>query len=237
MQESYLDYLANISEEEMGSSLKMLIKDYYDSFKPYLSELYHIEANSIYLNLVCNVSQEKIGSMLNISQYGVSKRVRGGLSKLSHLLKIPEKNRSIVRDDFDELLPEHSSEILLLYYFLRTFALTSRVTQLDSNVVNNLVIDAIASLGEYGECETVGEVMKVYLKTHKCNFNTMADLKIKYPSRYAFLLELREDEELHEMMILKSIRYKTYLETLIANSSYGDYTFKRWDTERALHAL
>lgn len=237
MEESYLDYLANITEADMGETLRTLVRDYYDAFKPYLDELIHVEANSIYLNLVCGVSQERIGQLLGISQYGVSKRVRGGLSKLSHLLKIPEKNRSIVKQDFDELLPAHSSEILLLYYFLRTFAITARVTQLDSNVVNSLVVDSMATLVSYSDCDNATDVIKVYLASHKCKFNSIQELKEKYPVRYAFIVRLKEDADLHEMMIVKSMRYKKYLDLLLVNSSYGDYTFKRYDTERSLNAV
>lgn len=233
MEEEKLDYLNNMSRAETEDSLKDLMRDHYTLFMPYLGELFHVEANCIYLNIICGVSQAKIGAAMNISQYGVSKRVRGGLNKLTHLLKIPEKDKKIVREDFDQLIASNKSEVLFLYYFLRTFALTSRVLEIDPNIVNSMVLSSMDKLKNYSNCNDVKEFIKCYLDAHEIKVKSFKELKVKYPDNFKVLNELREDKSLFELMKLKAVRYHTYLEGIIDNSSYGDYTFKLFDKERA----
>lgn len=232
MEETTLDYLANMSRAEMGDSLKDLMREHYELFKPYLEGLFHVEANCIYLNLVCGVSQTKIGDTMGISQYGVSKRVRGGLNKLSHLLKIPEKDRTVVRSDFNELLVSHKSEVLFLYYFLRTFALTARVLSIDPNIVNSMVLSSMSKLKAYSNCNNLNEFILAYLDAHELKIKSFKELEVEYPAHFQFLSYLRDNPEDYEIRVVNSIRYHQYLEGLLENSSYGDYTFKLYDKER-----
>jgi hypothetical protein len=232
MDQNYLDYLANISTEDMGESLRTLVKEYYDSFKPYLDELYHIEANYIYLNVVCGVPQVLIADTVGVSQYGVSKRVTGGFKKLEYLLKIPEKSRPIVSGDFEAILPPYMSETLFSYYFLRTFALTARVLDLDPNVVNVTVSEAINYLDKYSKCDTLTQLIQVYLQSHGCTFKSLKDLEHNHPAEYLQICFLRDNPDEAEMIPIKASRYKEYLSGLIKNSSYGDYTFKHLDQQR-----
>lgn len=232
MDQSYLDYLSHISNQDMGESLRTLVRDHFDSFKPYLDELYHVEANYIYLNVVCGVPQVLIADTVGVSQYGVSKRVTGGFKKLEYLLKIPEKNRVLVKKDFEDVLPPYMSETLFNYYFLRTFALTARVLDLDPNVVNVTVSDAITYLDRYAEARDLQDIIRIYLEAHNCNFKSIDDLKAKYPECYDMMVWMRDNPEEAEMIPVKASRYRDYLAGLIKNSSYGDYTFKRFDQDR-----
>ncbi len=232
MEEEKLDYLNNMSREDMGESLKDLMRDHYHLFKPYLEELFHVEANCIYLNTICGVSQTKIGESMGISQYGVSKRVRGGLAKLSHLLKIPEKDKEIVRNDFDLLIASNKSEVLFLYYFLRTFALTSRVLEIDPNIVNSMVLSSMNKLDNYTKCDNINQFIKCYLDAQEIKVKSIKELELKYPDNFKVLSDLRDNPSLFENMKLKAVRYHTYLTGIIDNSSYGDYTFKLFDKER-----
>lgn len=232
MEEEHLDYLANMNRAEMGDSLKDLMRDHYDLFKPYLGELFHVEANCIYLNLICGVSQTKIGESMGISQYGVSKRVRGGLNKLTHLLKIPERDRTVVRYDFNELLSESKAEILFLYYFLRTFALTARVLGVDPNIVNSVVLASIAKLKVYAQCNSLQDFMVCYIEAHEINVGSFRQLERVYPHHHRFLSSIKESPDLYELSVVKAIRYSNYLEGLLDSSSYGDYTFKYYDKAR-----
>ncbi len=236
MEQAYLDYLTHISTEEIGDTLKTLVRDHYDSFKPYLDELYHVEANYIYLNVVCGVSQTNIAKTVGVSQYGVSKRVTGGFKKLEYLLKIPEKNRPLVKTDFEGMLPPHMSETLFNYYFLRTFALTARVLDLDPNVVNVTVSEAIEYLDRYANCRDLSEIIRVYLDANKCVFKSIKDLEKNYPDCYKRICYFRENPEQAEMTVIRAARYSDYLSGLIKNSSYGDYTFKLFDQKRSEQA-
>lgn len=53
MDNNYIDYLSTLPQEEAGDTLKDLMRDNYEFFKHYIDELFHVEANYIYLNLVC----------------------------------------------------------------------------------------------------------------------------------------------------------------------------------------
>lgn len=233
MEEAHIDYLANLSKAEMGDSLKDLMRDHFSLFKPYLGELFHVEANCIYLNLICGVSQTKIGETMGISQYGVSKRVRGGLNKLTHLVQIPEKDKATVKYDFNELLSSHKSEVLFLYYFLRTFALTARILNIDPNIVNSLVLSSMSKLEAYSKASNLNEFIVAYLDSHDIKIKSFKALEQNYPEHYDFLCKLRDDpEQDYEILVVKAIRYHKYLEGLLENSSYGDYTFKYYDKAR-----
>ena len=52
METHYIDYLSTLPQDEMGDTLKDLMRDNYEFFKHYLNELYHVESNYIYLNLL-----------------------------------------------------------------------------------------------------------------------------------------------------------------------------------------
>lgn len=232
METHYIDYLSTLPQDEMGDTLKDLMRDNYEFFKHYLDELYHVESNYIYLNLVCGVSQTRIGKMVGVSQYGVSKRISSGLNKLSYLLKIPEKNKSIVKQDLDMLLPLLEADILFNYYFLKTYALTGRVMNIDHNLVNNLVTSGIQILVRLSESDSLGKFISIYLESHKITFKSINDLKVKYPYIYNKIIHIKDNPDELEMNKLKASRYHNYLKGLLKISSYGDYTFKMYDKER-----
>lgn len=232
MDETTLDYLANLSQDQEGETLKDLMREHYDIFRPYLDSLFHVEANCIYLNLICGVPQTKIGEVLGISQYGVSKRVRGGLNKLIHLVKIPETNRVILRQDFETLLPRNKSEVLFLYYFLRTFALVSRIMRVDPNIINTMVLKSVEDLLRYSQCDNLKSFMVAYLETHEIKSPSLKALSVNHPDHFQFLDSLRSDGSKYEQLVIASARYYKYISGLLTYSSYGDYTFKLFDQKR-----
>lgn len=236
MDDSYIDYLANINNSELGESLKDLMRDYYEFFMPYLDELYHVEANFIYLNMICGVSQARIASIVGISQYGVSKRVKAGLNKLTNLIKIPEKDKKRVRYDLEFLLPLDQSELIFNYYFFRTFALTGRMLGLDSSLVNSQVDKIVKALRQYEVCDNLKSFIATYINTHGLKGKTFTWIKQEQPLHYHRMMQIRDGLEDYKLMSAQARRYATYLDSLVHISSYGDYTFKLYDRDRTNQA-
>lgn len=232
MDNNYIDYLSTLPQEEAGDTLKDLMRDNYEFFKHYIDELFHVEANYIYLNLVCGVSQTRIAEIIGVSQYGVSKRIASGLNKLSYLLKIPEKSKQVVKEDLYELLPLFEADVTFNYYFMKTYALTGRVMVIDANLVNNIIFNSLQMLDKLAKSNTLTEFISNYLKNHRINIGSIRDLELRYPDIYKKIVHFRDQPEELETNTLKASRYHTYIKGLIKVASYGDYTFKMYDKER-----
>jgi hypothetical protein len=232
METSYIDYLSTLPQNEVGESLKDLIRDNYDFFKHYLDELFHIEANYIYLNLVCGVSQTRIAEMIGVSQYGVSKRITAGLNKLSYLIRIPEKNRAVVKKDLSILLPTLEADVVFNYYFMKTYALTGRLMNLDHNLVNSVVTSGINMLHKLAKATDLRSFLTTFIANHNLNIKSMQELEVYHPAVFDKCVYFKNHPEEIEGLVLSAQRYVTYIQNLIKVSSYGDYTFKLYDKDR-----
>jgi len=217
---NYWDYISTLDTRESEEDIRELIKENFQFLKPYLNELFYVEANYIYLNYVFDIPQAKIAELFGVSQYGVSKRIKSALEKINNLFKRPENNRNIVRQDFKNLLPNYLVEIAVIYYFMKTFSITSEITGFTYGNLRNKLYDVINLLDKYSKVKTHQEFVKLYKRTKK------------EKNQNIYYMNSLKDKSIFELEVTKAKRYYDYLNKLIKSSNYGDYTFKRDDKKR-----
>jgi len=217
---NYWDYISTLDNKEIEEPLKELIKDAFKFFNPYLNELFYIEANYIYLNYVWDLPQALIGDLFGVSQYGVSKRIKSGVSKINTIFKRPENDRNTVRQDFKSLFPDEVVEIIVLYYFMKTFSLVVSLTDISYGNMRNKVNAVIKQLESYTEAKTVQEYIKVYQEVNKGFIDKL------------YIDTLRANNSFYLNEKVKTKRYFDYLSELVTTHNYGDYLFKRDDDKR-----
>jgi len=217
---NYWDYISTLDNADMEEPLKELIKEAFKFFNPYLNELFYIEANYIYLNYVWDLPQALIGDLFGVSQYGVSKRIKSGVGKINTIFKRPENDRNIVRQDFKSLLPDEVVELVVLYYFLKTFSLVVSLTDISYGNMRNKINSIIEHLKSYTEAKTVQEYIKVYQEVNKGFIDKL------------YIDTLRANDMFFRNEQVKTKRYYDYLSELITSHNYGDYLFKRDDDKR-----
>lgn len=226
MDESYLDYLQTLDTVEVGDSLKDLMRENFSAFSHYLDGLYHVEATCIYLNVVCRVPQKKVARMLGISQYGVSKRVRSGIDKLPHLLRSPERDRVVVKADLFELLPPVTAEVVFVYYHLNTYSWSGRILGRSSCTVKDIVKRGLSTLRSLADSTSVLEYRDAYLEDSNSKEKESKDATL------ARISHILSDNEVYMQKKLTASRYLTYLRGVSSRTSYGCYTFKKYDSKR-----
>lgn len=217
---NYWDYISTLDNKEMEEPLRELIKESFKFFNPYLNELFYIEANYIYLNYVWELPQALIGDLFGVSQYGVSKRIKSGLGKINTIFKRPENDRNIVRQDFKCLFQDDLVEILVLYYFMKTFSLVVSLTDISYGNMRNKVNAVIKYLKDYSEAENVQAFIRVYTNIQDKNIDKL------------YIETLKNNDSFFINERVKTKRYYDYLSELIKTHNYGDYLFKRDDDKR-----
>lgn len=217
---NYWDYVSTLDNKDIEEPLRELVKDAFKFFNPYLNELFYIEANYIYLNYVWDLPQALIGDLFGVSQYGVSKRIKSGVSKINTIFKRPENDRNIVRRDFSNFIADDLVELIVLYYFMKTFSLVVSLIDISYGNMRNKVNTVIRQLESYTEAKTVQEYIKVYQEVNKGFIDKL------------YLDTLRADHNFFLNERVKAERYYNYLNELIQSHNYGDYLFKRDDGKR-----
>ena len=203
-EQNYWDYVSTLDVVEPRGTIRELVKDAYPLFLTFLEELFFIEANLIFLNIVHEIPQQEIASVImrgGISQMGVSKRVNSGMKKIKTLVKRPEIDRNIIREDLKLLLPFQYREVVQLYYFYKTYAFVSELTGLSTSGVRNRVGEAVKILE--AEKELTEETLPAF------NFKNQMNIeKDKLPAVTRF-----------------AERYYDYLKILQSTYNSGDYLF------------
>jgi hypothetical protein len=77
--DSYWNYVSSLTPAESEETMKDLFAQNFDFIRPYLDEIYWVNAMVIYANLVCGVNQRALAKFFKMSQYGVSKKIKAGL--------------------------------------------------------------------------------------------------------------------------------------------------------------
>lgn len=230
--ENYWDWVSSqeIVTPEDKEDIRTLIKDCFDFVKPYLDELMWVEANIIYLNYVHDVPQSTIARMIGITQLGVSKRLHSGIRKLKIVISRPTKDSREVLEFFRGIYSDRDANILLQYYFFKTYSLTSVLCGISITRVREIVLDCVKRLKrllEVQSCENsklVKEIKKCrgveFIPTSHINKETLE------------LIDRVMDGGAHEFKELAD-KYHTYLSMLTSSNSFGDYLFKRDEKVRS----
>lgn len=228
---NYWDWVSTqeILAPEDKEDIRTLIKDCFEFIKPYMDELFWVEANIIYLNYVHNISQHTIAKYLDVTQLAVSKRLHSGVKKLKLALKRPTKNSMEVLDFLGKVLPEKKAYIAMVYYFSKSYSHTAILCEMSVTRVREIILHLIEVLREVKEADD-SRLVKV-VKTHSEVIN-IPDIVMKNndTKRYEFLKDL----EIHKRDFRESVgKYLEYYELLISSNNFGDYLFKRDEKVRA----
>lgn len=211
---SYWDYISTQEIRTEGDfHIKDLIKDAYNVALPLIHQLMYIESDFVYLNLVCGIPQTTIAEMYGLSQLGVSKRVRGGVKKMKHVLEIPEEDLNRVKADFYNLLPIRCREVAYLYYKYRIYVIVSQITGEKPANIRNIVSDTIQILKAFLDSKG-----KVCARLTENPYDEFLDKK-------AYRKKL-QDETMLDIELVKAEKYLKYFDDIQNQHNYGNYHFK-----------
>jgi DNA-directed RNA polymerase specialized sigma24 family protein len=210
----YWDYVSVCEQAEGNETIKDLLKEAYDFASPFLNNLLSYEGDMVYMNLVSDVPQTVIADVFGLSQLGVSKRVRGGISKLKSVMQVPETNRVMVKEHLSFMLPSDFSPSFILYYHYKTFSLVADLLQVSSSNIRNWVNVSLQILKEISEVKNQKEFVSVMIRNmsydYEKDYSKFEAMKSADFSYYQYQAE----------------KYYTYIEGIIEQSNYGDYIFK-----------
>lgn len=211
---NYWDWVsANIDEDNLGKfTIRDFLQEAPETTDALLRELCYIESDFIYLNHLCEVPQSVIAKMYELSQYGVSKRISGGLRKLKTILQIPESNISIVRKDLQYILPRSQLEITLLYYKLRVISIVTLVTGIESSRVKETLARAIQNL-------------QLFIDSGGKRVARLQDNSYSPEEQREVIAFLKDDDD-RDMIVNAADRYLKYILKVKTQFNYGDFDFK-----------
>ena len=217
---NYWDYVSVQEQQEGEESIKDLLKEAYDFASPFLNNLISYECDMVFMNLVNDVPQTTIAEVFGMSQLGVSKRVRGGISKLKTVMSVPETDKALVRDTLKFLLPSEYATCLTLYYHYKTFSLVADLMQDSSSNVRNWVFNSLDLLQDISKVTSRKDFMQKII-SYKGN---------DYENDYSEFERLQKLD--WETYVYQAERYHKYLANITAQANYGDYLFKADGTPR-----
>lgn len=111
-------------KDSFKSALKETFPDIADKI---IDKLFWVNAMVLYLNVYCELSQTNISKLLNISQFGVSKRYRSSKNKIKFIMDKPIHNNSKLRELLQKFFPKREIEILITFYSIGLFSMTNRI--------------------------------------------------------------------------------------------------------------
>ena len=129
---NYWDYVSVKGQDEedkrekdpFKSALKETFPDIADKI---IDKLFWVNAMVLYLNVYCELSQTNIAKLLNISQFGVSKRYRSSKNKIKFIMNKPIHSHSKLRELLQKFFSKRDVEILVVFYSVGLFSMTNRI--------------------------------------------------------------------------------------------------------------
>lgn len=230
--DNYWDWVSSqdLITPEDKEDIRTLIKDCFDFVKPYLDELMWVEANIIYLNYVHDVPQSTIANLIGITQLGVSKRLHSGIRKLKIVISRPTKDSREVLSFLRGFFSERDCNILLQYYFFKTYSLTSVMCGMSITGVRDIVLNCVKNMESLLNLQS-GDRNLFIRELKKCRgveFTPNSHIN----KETLDLISRIEDGELQEIKVTLD-KYYTYLSMLTNCNSFGDYLFKRDEKVRS----
>jgi len=154
----FWDYVSTVEhigyhDKKVRDEFKEIMREILPDIKNILDQIYWVNALVLYLNTYCFVSQNKIAEILNISQFGVSKRYRASKNKIKRVTKIPIKSRKKVINILSKFIKWEHLEIVVMYYFIGVKSMVQRITGKSSNKVNLVIDKSLKVIKYFGECD------------------------------------------------------------------------------------
>lgn len=215
------NYFIDFNEVEFESNLKDLFSNSFQFLKPLLDELHWVTANCVYLNLVCGLQQSEVAKILGISQFAVSKRVRGGILKLKSLLMRPESGDRVFLD-LGLVLPSGSLDIMVLLYFYRTYS--------QSGFFHRSVTESTLRLKVFG----ILDYMRSLLDLSGDLDSFYKRLFLEKPLRIEYVLLHKGSDSFHKGLTRMLGRYLSYFEYLLSEVGFSDMIFKSISNNRSV---
>jgi len=218
--DAFWNWVFSLTPTEGEESIKDIFQSAFPFAKHLLDDLYWVSANVIYANLVCGASQLSVGKILDMSQYGISKKVKSGIEKLRLVVIRPESDREILREDLYKMLPPNEVETLLIYYNTKTFSMTTKIIgNITEGAVRVRIMNSITKLTAVSLAPSIDELLSVIEKNGVHDFQ-----KIK---ESIFI-----DEHNAEIIQNMASRYIKYLEIVLSMNNYSDFMWKKMDGNR-----
>lgn len=214
------NYFIDFNEVEFEFNLKDLFSNSFSFLKPLLDDLHWVTANCVYLNLVCGLQQSEVAKILGISQFAVSKRMRGGILKLKSLLMRPESGDRVFLD-LGQILGSGDLDIMTLLYFYRTY---SQSGFFHRNVTESTLRLKVFSILDYME-SLVG-----------CSNNRedfLTQLRSEKPVRMVYVLNNIDNDAFYFMLVRMVSRYLSYFRYLLSEVGFSDMIFKSISNNRS----
>jgi len=126
LDDTNIDYYSKIAAEQEYMEYSSTKDDFNnienkDLLFRYLKHLSIIDSTFLMLSYMYRMSQTSISKFLDISQVGVSVRIKRAFEKIKFLLDCcPKLNYIDVREDFEKMFPPHLFEIAFFFYFNHT---------------------------------------------------------------------------------------------------------------------
>lgn len=223
MADGKLDYWDFVSTQDRQDytnreDFATLAKESLEFLNPYLDKMIWVEANIIYLNKVYDISQKLIGNYLNISQYGVSKRLNKAMERLKVKVKCPNNDYGAVRDELLLAFGERNiSPAMCLYVFNNmTMAVAIEQEKLKDRIV--AVIEAFINAKD--------NPIKYATIAHGLDTLNQAQLNIN--KEYKRIIENKD--KIRNI----SLKYGDYFQMILDSTGIGEFVFnkqnrnKRW---------
>jgi len=128
---NYWDYVsvrANNNQKKEKDPFKSALMDTFpDIAEKIIDKLFWVNAMVLYLNVYCGLSQTNIAKLLNISQFGVSKRYRSSKNKIKIILNRPIHSNDKLRELLEKFFPNKEIEPIIVFYSIGLFSMTNRI--------------------------------------------------------------------------------------------------------------
>lgn len=216
----FWDAVSTMTPKESEESIKDLFSSAFRFAEPYISELFWVDQNFMYLNLVCGTPQHKIAEMFGVSQIGVSKRVRSSIKKIKWIILKPEKNIEIVSDYLSLFLSNESLEVAILYYQYGTYSVVSKLSLARDFNIRNSISRTINIMNSIAKSISPNDVIELIKKNSTSNLD--------FHKKLAGFNDIGYD-----YYKVKIDQYLKYFKNVQKHVKYSSYSWKKYDGTRS----
>lgn len=216
----YWDQISTVSHREAEESIKDLFQSAFRFIEPFMTELFWIDQNFLYLNLVCGTPQQKIANMFGVSQLGVSKRVRSAIKKIRWKITKPEKDLNKLYDILWTILPADAVECMVMYYQYGTYSIVSEISLTKGFKTKIFYAQSMETLDLVANIQSKNDLIKIVSR--------IKSSKIDYVKR----IEIIQSMDLF-LFQEKIKQLKTYYENINKHVKYSEYSWKKKDGTRS----
>ncbi len=216
----FWDQVSTMTPKESEETIKDLFSSAFRFAESYISELFWVDQNFLYLNLVCNTPQHQIAQMFGVSQIGVSKRVRSSVKKIKWVILKPEKNVEKLMDNLSFFLSHNHLEAAVLYYQYGTYSIVSKLIAIEDFNVRNSVTKSIQLMSQISKMKSPDEMYPLIKKSSSTTLEFHQKInKFKEKDFDSYLVKINQ--------------YLQYFEGIQKHFSYANYAWKVYDRRRS----